>query len=202
MNSIEENTDFIILPEIFTTGLSMESTKHAETMEGKSVRWIRKMAAEQNAAIMGCIIIRDDSNYYNRLIWVNPDGSNYIYDKRHLFDMYNEDKRYSDGNNGLIVNYKGWKIYPMVYYDLRFPVWSRNVNMEYDLLIYIASWPNQRSYDWNTLLRARAIENQSYVIGVNRVGTDGYGHEYNGDSCLIDPGWRKTLFHQEKKDII
>jgi len=202
INSIQESTDIIILPEMFTTGFSMKASEHAETMDGKSVGWMFTMAAEKNAAVMGSIIIREDSNYYNRLIWVNPDGSHYIYDKRHLFTMANEDKHYSAGNKRLIVNYKGWNICPMVCYDLRFPVWSRNVNMEYDLLIYIASWPNQRSYDWNTLLRARAIENQSYVIGVNRVGTDGNGHEYNGDSCLIDPGWRKTLFHQEKKEII
>ena len=202
INAIKEETDLIILPEMFTTGFSMEAPKYAESMHGPSMIWMQQSAEKLNAAIMGSLIISEGGKYYNRLIWMNPDGTHHKYDKRHLFALAKEDEYYSAGYQKLILPFRGWNICPMVCYDLRFPVWSRNIDLEYDILIYIASWPNKRSYDWNTLLKARAIENQSYVIGVNRVGTDGNGHEYNGDSCVIDPGWRKTLFHQEKKEII
>ncbi len=200
--SIDQYTDLVILPEMFTTGFSMEASKLAETMDGKTVNWLREKAIEKNVAIMGSIIVEENKQYFNRLIWMNPDGSLKKYDKRHLFAMAEEDRYYRAGRDRLIVSYKGWNICPLICYDLRFPVWSRNVNFQYDLLIYIASWPDRRSYDWNTLLRARAIENQSYVIGVNRVGTDGNDLPYNGDSCIIDPGWNKTLWHQERSEVV
>ena len=202
IQSIEVDTDLIILPEMFTTGFSMDTATLAERMDGKAFNWLLETAGEKDVAIMGSIIIEEDKQYFNRLIWMNPDGSYYTYDKRHLFAMAGEDRYYTAGENRLIVSYKGWNICPLVCYDLRFPVWSRNVNFQYDLLIYIASWPDRRAYDWNMLLRARAIENQSYVIGVNRVGTDGNDHPYNGDSCVIDPGWHKTLFHHEQTEIV
>ena len=202
IGSIDLDTDLIILPEMFTTGFTMDAAELAEGMDGRGVSWMKEKAEENNTAIMGSLIIQEGGKYYNRLIWMNPNGSHHKYDKRHLFAMAGEDRYYSAGNDKVIVNYKGWNICPLVCYDLRFPVWSRNVDSQYDLLIYIASWPNKRAYDWNTLLRARAIENQSYVVGVNRVGTDGNGHLYNGDSCIIDPGWNKTLFHHEHTELI
>ncbi len=201
IDQISDSTDLIILPEMFTTGFTMNASKLAETMNGSSVNWMKQKAYQKSAAIIGSLIIEEAGQYYNRLIWMNPDGSVNKYDKKHLFAMAEEDKYYSPGKDKLIVSYKGWNICPLVCYDLRFPVWSRNVNLQYDLLIYIASWPNRRAYDWNTLLRARAIENQSYVIGVNRIGSDGNSLPYNGDSCIIDPGWNQTLFHHANTEI-
>lgn len=199
---VDEPTDLIILPEMFTTGFSMDAASLAEAMDGPSINWMRQQAAKMQAVIMGSIIINDNGQYFNRLIWMRPDGTYEKYDKRHLFAMAEEHKYYTSGKQVLIVNYKGWNICPMICYDLRFPVWSRNIDLKYDVLIYIASWPNKRAYHWNALLQARAIENQSYVIGVNRVGTDGNGHEYNGDSCIIDSGWDQTIFHCEKEDCV
>lgn len=201
IQSIKEDTDLIILPEMFTTGFSMNAEELSEGMGGSAIAWLKEKASEKQAAIVGSVIIKEEEQYYNRLIWMNPDGSFKKYDKRHLFAMAGEDRYYSAGSDKLIVSYKGWNICPMVCYDLRFPVWSRNIDLQYDLLLYIASWPNKRAYDWNALLRARAIENQSYVIGVNRVGRDGNDMQYNGDSCIIDPGWNKTLFHHEQSEI-
>lgn len=199
IQSIGESTDLIILPEMFTTGFSMDAIKLAEEMDGPSITWMHAQAKKMQSVVMGSLIIKDDGAYYNRLIWMRPDGTFDKYDKRHLFAMADEHKYYSAGQEVLIVNYKGWNICPMICYDLRFPVWSRNVAFKYDLLIYIASWPNKRAYHWNTLLKARAIENQAYVVAVNRIGIDGNGHEYNGDSCIIDSGWDKTIFHCEKE---
>lgn len=193
MAAIEAPTDLIILPEMFTTGFSMDPANNAETMDGPSMAWMAEQAAKTNAVITGSLIINDNGGYYNRLIWMTPGGSFETYDKRHLFAMAGEDKHYEAGRERLIVVHKGWRICPMICYDLRFPVWSRN-NDAYDLLIYTASWPNRRAYDWRSLLRARAIENQCYVVGVNRVGTDANGYVYQGDSCVIDPGWRHTLY--------
>lgn len=202
LKSIKEDTDLIVLPEMFTTGFSMDAAELSEDMDGSGVAWLKEKAHEKQAAIVGSLIIKEEGQYYNRLIWMNPDGNYHKYDKRHLFAMAGEDRYYSAGTDKLIVSYKGWNICPLVCYDLRFPVWSRNTDLQYDLLIYIASWPNKRAYDWNTLLRARAIENQSYAIGVNRVGTDGNDMQYNGDSCIIDPGWHETLFHHEQSEVI
>ncbi len=179
-------TDVIILPEMFSTGFSMNTSALAEEMNGKTVSWMKMMAAEVNAVITGSIIISENGNYYNRLIWMRPDGTQEHYDKRHLFSMGDEDKHYSAGNKRLIVSLNGWNICPQICYDLRFPVWNRNRN-DYDLLIFVASWPEPRNFAWKHLLQARAIENQSYVIGVSRIGNDGHAIYHSGDSALIDP---------------
>jgi len=199
--SIGESTDLIVLPEMFTTGFTMNASTWAETMDGASVSWMRSQAKQSNAVITGSLIIVEEGNYYNRLIWMRPDGAYDTYDKRHLFAMAGEHEHYSGGRERLIVELHGWRVCPMICYDLRFPVWARN-DSAYDLLIYMANWPDKRSYDWNTLLRARAIENQAYVAAVNRVGTDDNGHHYSGDSCVIDPGWKQTLYRKtEEEDV-
>ncbi|PVW14141.1 amidohydrolase [Marixanthomonas spongiae] len=185
MNSISEETDLIILPEMFTTGFSMNASNLAEETNGKSLNWMISEAKKQDAAITGSVIIKEESNYYNRLFFVFPDGSYKTYDKKHTFTFAGEHKTYSKGTERLIVEYKGWKICPLVCYDLRFPVWSRNTE-DYDLLLYVACWPKKRTFAWDALLRARAIENMSYCIGVNRVGVDGNGHEYNGHSAVYN----------------
>jgi predicted amidohydrolase len=177
--------DLIVLPEMFTTGFSMVPTSIAETMEGETVCWMLEKAIELNSAIMGSIIIKEDMMYYNRMLFVYPEGKIMHYDKRHTFGLAGENKEYTSGSTKLIVDYKGWKICPLICYDLRFPVWSRNVE-NYDLLIYAANWPKQRINAWNTLLKARAIENMSYCIGVNRVGVDANAYEYSGNSIAID----------------
>lgn len=181
-----EQTDVIVLPEMFTTGFSMNPENLKETVEGKSVKWMKKMAVEKNAAVTGSLIIGEKGKIYNRILWVFPDGQFQSYDKRHLFTMGDEHKHYDKGYKKLIVEYKGWKFCPLVCYDLRFPVWSRNAE-NYDVLIYVANWPAARRHVWKNLLVARAIENQSYCVGVNRVGIDGNGVEYSGDSALISP---------------
>ena len=177
--------DLIVLPEMFTTGFSMLPKPIAETMQGETVRWMLDNAKNLNAAIIGSVIINDNGVYYNRMLFVAPDGNIECYDKRHAFALAGENKEYTSGNKKLIVDYKGWKISPLICYDLRFPVWSRNVE-NYDLLIYSANWPKPRINAWNTLLKARAIENMSYCIGVNRVGVDANGYEYSGNSIAID----------------
>jgi len=187
-------TDLIILPEMFSTGFSMNSKQLAETMTGKSVSWMKKMAAEKNAVITGSLIIEDHGHYFNRLIWMEPDGNLMHYDKRHLFSLAGEEKFYSPGSRKIFPELQGWKILPLICYDLRFPVWSRQSppytemgRHPYDLLIYVANWPERRIYAWQHLLIARAIENQTYVVGVNRVGADGNDIEHMGHSAVIDP---------------
>jgi predicted amidohydrolase len=191
IDAITEKTDIIILPEMFNTGFSMESEKLAETMNGKTVNWMKDMAQQHQAVIVGSVIIEEHEEYYNRLIWAEPEGEIYTYDKRHLFRMANEHKHFSAGNDLLVVRYKGWRICPLICYDLRFPVWSRNVdeqgNTIYDCLLYIANWPAARKAPWSKLLEARAIENQCYVVGVNRVGIDGKLIDYSGNSAVINP---------------
>jgi len=186
IEEINQPTDLIIIPEMFTTGFSMQAPELAETMYGPTLLWLQNMAAAANAVITGSLIIKEGQNYYNRLIWMQPDGSYSYYDKKHLFRMAGETQVYSTGTRKLIVNLKGWKICPLVCYDLRFPVWSRNVQNEYDLLLYVANWPAKRDTAWKTLLPARAIENVAYAAGVNRVGDDGNGHLYNGDSMVVN----------------
>lgn len=188
------NTDLILLPEMFSTGFSMNTKSLAEYMEGNTVNWMKKMAAEKNAVIAGSLIIEDNEAYYNRLIWAEPDGSIMTYDKRHLFSLAGEEKFYRPGHKKIFPEINEWKILPLICYDLRFPVWARQsppyteMGMHpYDLLIYVASWPEKRIYAWKQLLIARAIENQSYVIGLNRVGNDGNDFNYPGQTCLIDP---------------
>lgn len=184
IHSVKPQVDLIILPEMFTTGFTMQPGKVAETMDGKTVTWMRETARKSKSAITGSVVIKENGRFFNRLFFVKPDGSLEHYDKRHTFTLAGEDKVYTAGNKQLLVEYKGWKIYPQICYDLRFPVWSRNV-MDYDMVFYVANWPKPRIHAWNTLLKARAIENMSYCIGVNRVGTDPK-NEYNGHSAVYD----------------
>ena len=185
INSLPENTDLIVLPEMFTTGFTMNPEKVAEKMDGISVSWMLKIAAEKQIAITGSLVISDGANYYNRLIFVHPSGKIETYNKRHSFTLAGEHKVYTSGKEKLIVTYKGWRICPLICYDLRFPVWARNTE-NYDLLIFMANWPITRIKAWETLLKARAIENMSYVVGVNRTGKDANNYEYSGNSLAID----------------
>lgn len=188
IDAIFESTDIIVLPEMFNTGFSMLSEKLSETMDGKSVSWMKETAMKINAVIVGSLIVEESNNFYNRLVWVQSDGEIKTYDKRHLFRMADEHNHFSAGTERIIIEYKGWKVCPLVCYDLRFPVWSRNSSEnQYDVLIYIANWPGARKAPWSKLLEARAIENQCYVVGVNRVGKDGKGYAYTGNSAIINP---------------
>ena len=206
INNIAESTDLIILPEMFTTGFSMSPQKFAESMSGPTVKWMQEKAKEKGCAITGSFICEENGNYFNRLVWMNADGTYSVYDKRHLFRMANEDNHYSFGKSKLIVELKGWKICPLICYDLRFPVWSRNrSSFNYDLLIYVANWPEIRSYPWKTLLLARAIENQCYVVGLNRVGDDGNKIYHSGDSAVVNAKGEiisKIRVHEESTETI
>ena len=184
---IKEKREIVVLPEMFSTGFSMSPETLAEPMDGLTVQWMKDIARKYKCILTGSLIIEEQGNYYNRLLWVQPDGQVGKYDKRHLFGYADEDQHYTPGNKRLITSVKGFRICPMVCYDLRFPVWARNLNKEYDVLIYVANWPEKRSIAWRTLLRARAIENMSYVVGVNRVGVDGKGHQYIGESSVFGP---------------
>lgn len=180
------DTDVIIFPEMFETGFSMSPQKLKTKMDGDSVSWMKTLAHKKNAAVVGSLIIEEDNRVYNRALWCNPDGTYKYYDKRHLFTMGQENLHYSAGNKKEIICFKGWKFCPLICYDLRFPVWSRNAE-DYDVLLYMANWPSPRHYVWQNLLIARAIENQSYCFGVNRMGVDGTGLSYLGDSGFISP---------------
>lgn len=187
LEEVKEHTDLIVLPEMFSTGFSMRSEILAETMDGETLKWMRLKAAQKKCVITGSVIIKEEGAYYNRLLWVSPDGDVKYYSKRHLFRMAKENNYYNSGSERLVVELKGWKIAPLICYDLRFPVWSRRTKMfDYDALIYVANWPERRNHPWKTLLMARAIENQSYVAGVNRVGLDGNNIIHSGDSAVID----------------
>lgn len=185
-------TDLVVIPEMFTTGFSMRSKELAETMEGPTVAWLREQATKMGAVITGSMIVREGEAFFNRLLWAKPTGEIIHYDKKHLFTLAGEQKHFSPGTERIIVEHMGWKICPLICYDLRFPVWSRNTE-DYDLLIYVASWPDRRREAWQTLLKARAIENQCYTIGVNRVGEDGSRLQYVGDSTLIDFAGKSLL---------
>lgn len=185
INNIKQKIDLIILPEMFTSGFTMQPISVAETMNGSSILWMKKMAIEKNTAITGSLVIKENNKYFNRLMFVYPSGKLEFYNKRHSFTLAGEDKLYTSGNEKLIIDYKGWKICPLICYDLRFPVWSRNVE-NYDLLLYVANWPVARIKAWKTLLKARAIENMSYTIGVNRIGKDNNNYQYSGGSRIID----------------
>jgi omega-amidase len=182
---LENDVDLIVLPEMFTTGFTMNPEKVAEKMTGFSVSWMRKIAKEKQTAICGSLVISDFNKFYNRFVFVHPSGEIETYNKKHSFTLAGEDKVYTSGIKKIIIEYKGWKICPLICYDLRFPVWARNTE-NYDLLIYVANWPVARVNAWNTLLKARAIENMSYVVGVNRTGKDANNYEYTGNSLLID----------------
>ena len=198
---VPDDSDLIVLPEMFTTGFSMNSINLAESNNGISVGWMKNVAAIKNASVIGSIIIKDEGQYYNRLYWVFPDGTFEQYDKRHLFRMANEDKHFAQGMKRLVADYKGWKICPLICYDLRFPVWSRN-DCQYDCVIYIANWPAPRVDAWSALLRARAIENQCFSIGVNRIGMDGSGIKYSGGSAAFSPrGQLLTSFQDDMEKV-
>lgn len=193
VRALRGQSDLIVLPETFTSGFTNETLGNAENMDGESLRWLQALAGEVGAVITGSLVTRLGDKCVNRLVWMRPDGSYEIYDKRHLFRMAREHERYAGGESRLVVELKGWRICPLICYDLRFPVWIRNRydrsaagRFDYDLVIFVANWPSPRRYAWQTLLRARAIENLAYCIGVNRVGSDGNGLSYAGDSVVLD----------------
>jgi predicted amidohydrolase len=185
INAISQYVDLIVLPEMFTSGFTMNPKNVAQTMQGEAISWLKETAKDKNCAITGSLVIEENGNYFNRLVFVFPSGEIQTYDKRHLFTLAGEDKVYTSGKDKLIVEYKGFKICPLICYDLRFPVFARNVE-NYDVLIYVANWPKPRVNAWDILLKARAVENMSYVIGVNRVGFDANNHEYVGHSQAVD----------------
>ena len=183
--SISQYVDLIVLPEMFTSGFTMNPEKVAETMQGETIYWLKDLARSKNCAITGSLVIQEKGKYFNRLVFVLPSGEIQHYDKRHLFTLAGEDKVYTPGADKLIINYKGFKICPLICYDLRFPVFARNVE-DYEVLIYVANWPKPRVNAWGILLKARAVENMSYVIGVNRIGIDNNNLEYVGHSQAVD----------------
>ena len=185
LSDLDTSIELLVLPEMFATGFTINVEEVKQTMDGEVVLWMKKTAIDKKVAVYGSVIIEENNKFYNRAIFVFPDGGIEFYDKKHLFSLAGEDTVFSSGNIRKIITYKGWRIMPQVCYDLRFPVWSRN-DINYDLLIYIASWPEKRSHAWQSLLRARAIENMSYVVGVNRIGTDGNSFKYCGDSVIIN----------------
>jgi predicted amidohydrolase len=185
ISKLPSTVDLVILPEMFTTGFSMNPISIAETMEGPSIKWMVTTAKTNRMALVGSVVIKENAQYFNRLFFIHPNGHIETYDKRHLFTLAKENDQYTSGEERLIVFYKGWRICPLICYDLRFPVWSRNTN-EYDLLVFVANWPSIRIHAWDTLLKARAIENMSYCIGVNRVGKDENGYEYNGHTAIYN----------------
>jgi omega-amidase len=188
--SLKQKPDLIVLPEMFSTGFVVEPHSIAEGMDGPTIQWLNRQSVKLGCVITGSLVIEENGNFFNRLVWMRPDGTHSTYDKRHLFRLGNEHLQFSQGNNKMVVELNGWKICPLVCYDLRFPVWSKNTfvdgSYEYDLLIYMANWPGRRSFAFRQLLIARAIENQSFVIGVNRVGMDGKGIMHQGDSAVLD----------------
>ncbi len=204
---IGQPTDVIVLPEMFTTGFSMDAPRLAEMMDLQTTRWMKQLAAQTGALMIGSFIAKENGKYLNRLVWMEPGGTVKTYDKRHLFRMADEHTIYTPGSNRLISSWKGWNICPLVCYDLRFPVWSRNTwisgekRMAYDALIYVANWPQSRIGAWDSLLTARAIENLSYVVGVNRTGDDGKGIPYNGHSAAIGPKGEVVLAAGEGESI-
>lgn len=206
--SIKEKTEIVVLPEMFSTGFSMQPQKLAETMDGETVQWMKKIAAERKIILTGSLIIEEDGHYYNRLVWMLPNGQHGIYDKRHRFAYAGEDEQYTAGTKRLIASVKGWKVCLLICYDLRFPVWARQApfpgemsGLEYDVLIYVANWPDRRIHAWKTLLQARAIENQCYVVGANRTGDDGNNIHYNGESMVIDPLGEVLYTKKDAEDV-
>ncbi|MFZ1527672.1 MAG: nitrilase family protein [Ferruginibacter sp.] len=222
ISSIPEHTEIVVLPEMFATGFSMKPEQLAETMEGETIAWMKETAAQNKIVVTGSVIIEEEGKYFNRLVWMLPNGKLGYYDKRHLFAFAGEHKHYTAGAKRLIASVKGWKINLQVCYDLRFPVWARQapptssfspgegqgevgatgeVAPEYDVLIYVANWPERRSHAWKTLLCARAIENQCYVVGVNRVGHDGNDINHSGNSMIIDPLGEVLYHNSDDEDI-
>lgn len=201
IKSIKESTDLIILPEMFTTGFTVNAAPLAEEESGPTLNWMMEKAQSKKVVITGSIIVKEREKYYNRLYWVCPDGSFSKYDKRHLFRMADEHKVFSAGEKRIITELKGWKILPLICYDLRFPVWARGAKKDYDVILYIANWPESRSSTWRLLLPARGVENQAYAIGVNRIGIDGTGKSYRGDSAIFDPIGNIIVQEANKQEI-
>ncbi|MCB0395646.1 MAG: amidohydrolase [Flavobacteriales bacterium] len=209
LNQVNAPTDLIVLPEMFTTGFTMKASELAEYQDGEGLRKMKEWASTKNAVITGSIITGDnEGRYFNRLYWVRPDGTYETYDKRHLFRMANEHASYSGGEKRLVVSLNGWRICPLICYDLRFPVWCRNRRLDganesaYDVMVCIANWPERRSFAWKSLLIARSIENQAYVIGVNRIGMDGNDINYSGDSIALDPQGRSLTAIPSGKEAV
>jgi omega-amidase len=200
INGFLEEVDLIVLPEMFSSGFTMHPEQVAETMAGDTVSWMQHIAHSKKSAVLGSLVIKEKQNYYNRLVFVFPDGNIQTYDKRHLFTLAGEDKVYKAGKDKLIITYKGWKICPLICYDLRFPVFARNVE-NYDLLIYVANWPKVRINAWDILLKARAVENQCYTLGVNRIGTDFNQLDYTGHSQVVDFLGNYVLEPQETEGV-
>lgn len=202
INTISQKTDLIVLPEMFSTGFTMNAKEVAESMKGDTLSWMKEMAIKKACAIAGSLIIEEDNKYYNRFVFMFPDGELEYYDKHQLFTLAREQEVFTAGNNEVVVSYKGWKIKLQICYDLRFPVWARNTN-NYDVLLYVASWPKPRVNAWDSLLKARAIENMCYCIGVNRVGLDGKGYEYNGHTAIYDVlGYSVLLENPIEKEAV
>ncbi|KUJ60619.1 amidohydrolase [Flavobacteriaceae bacterium CRH] len=200
INQIDSNVDLIVLPEMFSTGFTMNAVEVAETMEGETVIWMKSLAKQKNCAITGSLIIKENNQYYNRMLFVFPSGEIQYYDKRHLFSLAGEDQTYTSGVEKVIVDYLGWKICLQICYDLRFPVFARNIE-NYDLLIYVANWPKVRTNAWDILLKARAVENLSYVVGVNRIGIDANNYEHIGHSQVVDFLGNYILEPQETQNV-
>ncbi len=200
INAITEQVDLIVLPEMFTTGFTMHPETVFETMQGETVLWMQSLANDKNVAITGSLVIKENDNFYNRLLFVFPSGEIQFYDKRHLFSLAGEDKVYTSGKEKLIIEYLGWKICPLICYDLRFPVFARNTE-DYDLLLYVANWPKVRIQSWDILLKARSAENMCYTVGVNRTGFDANNFEYNGHSQVVDFLGNYILDPQEKEGV-
>lgn len=201
IESIKEPVDVILLPEMFTSGFTMTPENVFETMDGSTIKWLKKISQAKQTAIGGSLVIKENNHFYNRFVFVTSDGLIETYDKRHTFTLAGEDKVYKAGAKKIVIDYKGWKICPLVCYDLRFPVWARNAE-NYDMLFYVANWPKPRIDAWDTLLKARAIENMSYCIGVNRVGNDANNHEYSGHSAAYDGlGTQLTSLEDDEEGI-
>lgn len=194
-------THVVVLPEMFSTGFTMAGSRLAEPMSGPSVDWMRGRAAQLNAHVTGSLIIGEAGKVFNRLVWATPQGTLYTYDKRHLFRMSGEHEVYAAGDKLLTVSVGPWRIRPFICYDLRFPIWTRNCDRAYDVALFVANWPAPRATHWAALLKARAIENQVYVAGVNRVGRDGNGHAYAGDSMILDPQGQ-VVFQARDKTVV
>lgn len=200
-SGVKEKTDLIVLPEMFNTGFSMNAESLSETMDGRTMNWLAETAKRYECVVTGSLMIKENDHYYNRMIWMLPDGQYEKYDKHHLFSLGGEDKVYTAGQEQVIVDLKGWKIRLAICYDLRFPVWLRNTDAAYDILLVIASWPDKRSAHWKALIPARAIENQCFVIAVNRVGHDGNEVYHSGHSMCLDANGNTVYYKPEDEDL-
>ena len=198
LRPLSGKTDLVIFPETFTTGFSMQPADLAENNDGLTMQTVRLWSKKFDFAISGSFIAEENKNFFNRGFFITPAGDSYFYDKRHLFRMSEENEQFSRGNGLEVFSYKGWNLRMSICYDLRFPVWLRNQNLEYDLLICPANWPASRAFVWQTLLKGRAIENQCYMVGVNRIGVDNQGHKHQGDSCVID--YKGQILSEAKPD--